>query len=82
MVIEDARTEQLARELAALTGETLSEALAEAIRERIERIQTARTGGMAERLIAIGKDCASRMNEADRSVDHGEWLYDDKGLPK
>lgn len=82
MVIEDARTEQLARELAALTGETVGEALAEAIRERLERIQTARSAGIAERLIAIGKDCASRMSEADRSLDHAELLYDDKGLPK
>jgi antitoxin VapB len=82
MEIHDTRTEQLAHELAALTGETVPEALTEAIRERLHRIQGARSGGLAERLIAIGKDCASRLKEPYRSADHGELLYDDKGLPK
>ncbi len=37
--------------------------------------------GLAERLLAIGKDCAERLKEPFRSADHGDLLYDERGLP-
>jgi antitoxin VapB len=33
-------------------------------------------------LMAIGKDCAPRLKEPFRSVDHGDLLYDEHGLPR
>ena len=38
--------------------------------------------GLADRLAAIGKDCAARLKEPFRSADHGELLYDERGLPR
>jgi hypothetical protein len=35
-----------------------------------------------DRLLAIGKDCAARLKEPFRSADHGDVLYDERGLPR
>lgn len=37
---------------------------------------------LSDRLLEIGRDCATRLKEPLRSADHGNLLYDDKGLPK
>ena len=73
---------RLARELAALTGESLTTAITEAIRERLDRVRRKRPGGLADRLLAIGKDCAPRLKEPFHSADHGDLLYGDNGLPR
>ncbi len=36
----------------------------------------------ANRLLAIGKDCAARLKEPWRPADHDKLLYDDRGLPR
>jgi antitoxin VapB len=77
---EDAH--KLARELAALTGESMTVAVTKAIRERIERLKRPRDG-LSERLLAIGRDCAAHMSEEQRSLDYDALLYDEKtGLPR
>ena len=80
--IKSKRAHSLAGRLAALTGETMTEAVTRAVQERLERVQHERGKGLRERLLAIGKDCAAHLKEPFRSIDHGELLYDDKGLPK
>ena len=77
---EDAH--RLARELAALTGESMTAAVTEALRERIERAKRSERHGLAERLLAIGRDCAAHLKEPYRSIDHAELLYDDRGLQR
>jgi antitoxin VapB len=77
---EDAH--RLARELAALTGESMTVAITEALRERIERLRRSRKHGLSERLLAIGRDCAAHLKEPYRSIDHAELLYDERGLPR
>jgi antitoxin VapB len=72
----------MAQELAKLTGESMTAAVTEAVRERLERIRHERATGLAGRLLAIGKDCASRLKEPFRSADHGDLLYDELGLPR
>jgi hypothetical protein len=37
--------------------------------------------GLAERLLRIGKECAPHLKEPYRSVDHGELLYGEDGIP-
>lgn len=71
----------LATELAILTGESVSAAVTTAIRERLER-ERERPGAFAERLLAIGRACGERLSPPYDTVDHGELLYDDRGLPK
>ncbi len=79
--IKNEEAHQLARELAQLTGESMSGAVTTAVRERRDRLLAARTGGLAERMVEIGRDCAGRLPESVRRVDHGELLYDEDGLP-
>jgi len=79
--IKDPEADRLARELAARTGETLTEAVVVALRERLAR-ETGRAGviPMREELAAIRRRCASLPVIDSRSAD--EILgYDDRGLP-
>ncbi len=80
--IKNAKTYQLTRQLADLTGETLTGAVTESVRERLERVTRAGgRDGLADRLLAIGRDCASRLPEPQRSIDHADLLYGPDGLP-
>ena len=78
---EDAH--KLARRLARLTGESLTEAVTQAVRERLKRVQAKdkHLPKLSGRLLEIGRDCAVRLKEPFRSADHGDLLYDEKGLP-
>jgi antitoxin VapB len=80
--IKNENTHRLVRQLAKLTGESMTAAVDRAVRERLDRVRRVRHGGMAERLLKIGKECAPLWKEPFRSVDHGDLLYDEKGLPK
>lgn len=80
--IKNERTHQLVKELAQLTGESQTAAVMIAIQERLDRIRGAQGPRLAERLVGIGRDTAPRLEEPWRSVDHGELLYDDRGLPR
>jgi antitoxin VapB len=80
--IKNETTHRLVQELASLTGETMTGAVNEAVRERLERVRRERDGSLAERLLAIGKDCAARLKEPYRSAEHGDLLYDEDGLPR
>ena len=72
---------RLAHELATLTGETMTAAVTEALRERLERVQRER-GDLTERILAIGRECAAHLKEPFRSGDIDALLYDEHGLPR
>jgi antitoxin VapB len=80
--IKNKETQKLAQELAKLTGESMTAAVTEAVRERLDRVRGERGVGLADRLLKIGEDCAAHLREPFRSLDHGELLYDEKGLPR
>jgi antitoxin VapB len=80
--IKNDETNRLAHELAAVTGESLTTAVTVAMRERLERLQRSKGEPLSERLLKIGKDCAAHLKEPFLTVDHGDLLYDEKGLPK
>ncbi|MFY9742025.1 MAG: type II toxin-antitoxin system VapB family antitoxin [Candidatus Sulfotelmatobacter sp.] len=80
--IKNENTHRLVRQLARLTGESMTAAVEQAVRERLDRVRRVQQGGMAERLLKIGKECAAHLEEPYRSIDHAELLYDEKGLPK
>ena len=82
MNIKNKDAHRLARQLARLTGENMTQAVTAAVREKLERIQTKSGTSLAQRLMNIGKDCAPRLKEPFRSSEHGDLLYDEKGLPK
>jgi antitoxin VapB len=80
--LKNDETNRLAHELSGLTGETLTTAVTVALRERLERLHQSKRGALSDRLLKIGKDCAAHLKEPFRSVDHGDLLYDERGLPK
>ena len=81
MNIKSDEAHRLARELAALTGESVTAAVTVAVRERLSRVRVERAGGLAERLVQIGREAAAHMTEPFLSTEHGELLYDEQGLP-
>ena len=80
--IKNEETHRLIQQLARLTGESMTKAVGQAVRERLERVRGTKNGGMAERLLKIGGECAPLWKEPFRSTDHGDLLYDERGLPK
>jgi antitoxin VapB len=74
----------LAERLAKLTGETLTEAVTAALRERVARIEnvSAIDEGRYRELKALVQGCRALWREPYLSRDHGELLYDELGLPK
>jgi len=80
--IKNDESERLIRELAELTGESMTTALTAAVRERLERVRSAQRRPLAQRLVEIGRACAARLPEPIRSQDHGDLLYDERGLPR
>jgi antitoxin VapB len=82
--IKNPDTERLARELAATTGETVTSAVTVAVRERLERVRDKRgvVEQRAARIRAISDDAAGRWADPYRSIEHGDLLYDEHGLPR
>ena len=80
--IKNDKTHRLAQELADLTGESMSAAVAHAVQERLDRLRREPGDGIAKRLLAIGEDCAAHLKEPFLSASHGDLLYDERGLPK
>ncbi len=81
--IKREETCQLAAELATLTGENRTEAITRALRERLERVRRERTlEARIQETEAIARRCADLMGSGPGSTDHGDWLYDERGLPK
>ena len=81
--IKNEETCRLARKLARLTGETMTGAITVALRERLER-EHKRHGSdaLAQELHAIGQRCARLVGPGPSSVEHGDLLYDERGLPR
>jgi len=79
--IRNAEAERLAAELARQTGETKTEAVAQALRERLARIRRDQSrSSLADELEGIARQCAALPVLDDRGAD--EILgYDERGLP-
>jgi antitoxin VapB len=79
--IKHSEADRLARELAARTGETLTEAVVVALRERLTR-ETGRTRAsfLREELAAIRRRCAG-LPVVDSRAAEQVLGYDERGLP-
>ena len=80
--IKNKEAQRLAEELAKLTGESMTTAVTIAVRERLDRVRQEHNLRLADRLLAIGRDCAAHLKEPFRSADHADLLYDEHGLPR
>ncbi len=81
--IESEETYAAARELAELTGESMTAAVSRAVLERLERERSAHDVERKMREVrAITADIRKHLRHPLPSLDHS-WLYDDEtGLPK
>ena len=79
--IKNDQTELLARDLAQLTGESLTDTIRTALAEKYERLRRVRSGrSLSDDLNAIALRCARRPVLSDMSGD--EILgYDELGIP-
>ena len=78
--VKDPEAHRLAQAIAKATGETLTDAVIEALRERYERLQVRRGKASVEELSAIARRASTQMKHP--YLDHAKFLYDDRGLPK
>ena len=80
--IKNEETRRLAGELASLTGETLTGAVTVALQERLERERHERSvEARLKKMRAISNRCAKLLRDGPAAVDHGDLLYDERGLP-
>lgn len=84
ITIKNDETETLCRELAQVSGETITTAITVAARERLERLRLdGSEHDRAERILALGRAIAPAMRGASGSsavLDISD-LYDEHGLP-
>jgi antitoxin VapB len=77
--IKNDEAQRLSRELAELTGESITTAVTVAVRERLERVRSARDPHhRAAEIVAIGRQIATALSATPMTV---EDLYDERGLP-
>ena len=81
--IKNEETCRLAGELASLTGETMTGAITVALRERLEREKRERSVEARLRGIrAVAERCSKLLRDGPSAAEHGDLLYDDRGLPR
>jgi antitoxin VapB len=80
--IRNAEVQELAEALVRVTGETKTEAIRRALRDRLDRLRRERAQRRrADELDAIARDCAALPIRDARPAD--EILgYDDQGVPR
>lgn len=69
----------LATELAGIERVSLTQAVLEALRARKRQLDKR---DVVEEILALARDTRARMSPEALALDHGEYLYDEHGLPK
>ncbi len=82
--IKNPEAHKLASEIAKQTGESLTDVVVKALRERAERLKADKFDQKKfDALMRIANDAASRMSPELRNLDIDAFLYDpETGLPK
>lgn len=79
--LKDPETDRLARAVAALTGETLTDAVRHALAERLERerLRRGQPGDLAARLHDLARECAA-LPDYDTRTPEEIVGYDETGM--
>jgi len=82
ITIRNARAERLARKVAKLGGESLTQAVIHALEERLEHLKARRSAAtLTEEILQISRRCSALPDLDQRKSD--EILdYDGRGVPK
>jgi antitoxin VapB len=79
--IKNPEARRLERKIAKRTGETMTRAIIEALRERLSRLcGVHKRETSADKLLAIGRRCAASLKH--NTLDHAALMYDERELPK
>ena len=78
--VKDPEAHRLAVAIAQTTGETLTKAVTEALRERYERLKRKQARAGVTELLQIADRAAAHAKPP--YVAHGDLLYDENGLPR
>jgi len=78
--VKDPEAHRLAQAIAQETGETITRAVTKALRERYERLHKRNAETLAADIRAIADRSAAHIKGP--YLDHAEYLYDERGLPK
>lgn len=80
LTIKNSEAERLSRELARLTGETITSAITVAVRDRLTHLRAGRDEprARAARILDLGQKISAAL---PRDGLRPEDLYDDSGLP-
>jgi antitoxin VapB len=79
--IKDPEADRLARAVARETGETLTGAVIQSLRERLARVRKPRGRALSGAILEIGRRCAALPVRDARPADE-ILAYDDRGLPR
>ena len=80
--IQNSKAEKLAREVAAQSGETITQAITRALEERLERMRGRRTiSDTAAEILKISKRC-SQLPDRDVRMPEEILGYDEMGVPR
>lgn len=77
--IKNDETHALAKEVAEMSGESMSSAVDTALRERRDRLSANDRRARIQHIIELGRK--HRDKDYVASTDHGDLLYDENGLP-
>jgi len=77
--IKNPEAYRLVRKLADATGESMTEAVTVAVRERLERIER---DFRVDEILAMAKEIRDRLPPGYLDQDFDDLLYDKGGLPK
>jgi antitoxin VapB len=81
--LKNPETERLAKELAHVTGESVTRAVTIALQERLERQERSpEPGSTLRKLIALSNLTAPLFTDGKTSKEMFDELYDEDGLPK
>ncbi len=78
--IKSDEADRLARQVAAATGETLTDAVVESLRERLDRLRAARGPTLTDRIRHLQRE-ASELEVRDPRTPEEIVGFDDDGLP-
>ena len=78
--IKHPEARRLAQAVADVTGETLTLAVIEALRQRLDRLERRKAKASVEEILAIAKRTSAHLE--GRYREHGDVLYDESGLPR
>ncbi len=81
--IKNQETCDLAREVAEMTDDTMTSAITIALKQRREQLKRERDRDeLRKDLRTIAKRCAAKLGPGPSAIEHGDFLYDEYGLPK